>query len=132
MTKTMGVPAPTRADHRRLRHADFLFFFHAEDGIRAGRVTGVQTCALPILHAARHSFATLLGELEITDRTTQAIKIGRASCRERAVNAAAAGSVENIGALWHDPLYQSSDGQELDEPASIALHLLIAVAPLYA
>src|SRR5579863_10620524 len=26
-----------------------IFFFQAEDGIRAGRVTGVQTCALPIL-----------------------------------------------------------------------------------
>src|SRR6266487_1955019 len=25
-----------------------VFFFQAEDGIRAGRVTGVQTCALPI------------------------------------------------------------------------------------
>src|SRR6266581_5458298 len=29
----------------------FLFFFQAEDGIRDGRVTGVQTCALPILLA---------------------------------------------------------------------------------
>src|SRR5439155_12704178 len=31
---------------------DYLFaafFFQAEDGIRAGHVTGVQTCALPIL-----------------------------------------------------------------------------------
>src|SRR5438876_6563986 len=27
------------------------FFFQAEDGIRDGRVTGVQTCALPILTA---------------------------------------------------------------------------------
>src|SRR5689334_24225486 len=27
-----------------------LFFFQAEDGIRDGTVTGVQTCALPILH----------------------------------------------------------------------------------
>src|SRR5690348_1770513 len=27
------------------------FFFQAEDGIRDGRVTGVQTCALPILPA---------------------------------------------------------------------------------
>src|SRR5690348_1106840 len=26
-----------------------IFFFQAEDGIRDGRVTGVQTCALPIL-----------------------------------------------------------------------------------
>src|SRR5690348_18214605 len=25
-----------------------VFFFQAEDGIRGGRVTGVQTCALPI------------------------------------------------------------------------------------
>src|SRR5579884_1488698 len=31
----------------------FLFFFQAEDGIRDGHVTGVQTCALPILNAAR-------------------------------------------------------------------------------
>src|SRR5690606_40247924 len=30
----------------------FIFFFQAEDGIRAFHVTGVQTCALPILFAA--------------------------------------------------------------------------------
>src|SRR5690625_2454004 len=30
-----------------------FFFFQAEDGIRDGHVTGVQTCALPISHAAR-------------------------------------------------------------------------------
>src|SRR5690348_8096248 len=29
----------------------FFFFFQAEDGIRDGRVTGVQTCALPIWRA---------------------------------------------------------------------------------
>src|SRR5436309_5034155 len=28
---------------------DFFFFFQAEDGIRDFHVTGVQTCALPIL-----------------------------------------------------------------------------------
>src|SRR5690606_39379895 len=28
----------------------FFFFFHAEDGIRVFHVTGVQTCALPILN----------------------------------------------------------------------------------
>src|SRR5690625_7495327 len=28
----------------------FFFFFQAEDGIRDGHVTGVQTCALPILN----------------------------------------------------------------------------------
>src|SRR5690348_3167246 len=30
----------------------FFFFFQAEDGIRDGRVTGVQTCALPIFALA--------------------------------------------------------------------------------
>src|SRR5690625_5333892 len=30
----------------------FFFFFQAEDGIRDGHVTGVQTCALPISGAA--------------------------------------------------------------------------------
>src|SRR6266581_8468689 len=30
----------------------FFFFFQAEDGIRDGRVTGVQTCALPIWNLA--------------------------------------------------------------------------------
>src|SRR5438876_143640 len=31
----------------------FFFFFQAEDGIRDGRVTGVQTCALPISSSRR-------------------------------------------------------------------------------
>src|SRR5215475_15520314 len=31
----------------------FFFFFQAEDGIRDFHVTGVQTCALPILDALR-------------------------------------------------------------------------------
>ena len=33
----------------------FFFFFQAEDGIRDTSVTGVQTCALPILGARRLS-----------------------------------------------------------------------------
>src|SRR5690348_17662732 len=39
----------------------FFFFFQAEDGIRDGRVTGVQTCALPIslrLHLSAHHAKT--------------------------------------------------------------------------
>src|SRR5699024_11821666 len=34
----------------------FIFFFPAEDGIRDRNVTGVQTCALPILHRLAHNF----------------------------------------------------------------------------
>src|SRR5690625_6348859 len=34
----------------------FCFFFQAEDGIRDGHVTGVQTCALPILYVTTEDF----------------------------------------------------------------------------
>src|SRR6266581_8475587 len=37
----------------------FPFFFQAEDGIRAGRVTGVQTCALPISRITARSSASI-------------------------------------------------------------------------
>src|SRR5256885_6167698 len=38
--------------YSRLRSL-FFFFFQAEDGIRDYKVTGVQTCALPILRPAQ-------------------------------------------------------------------------------
>src|SRR5438132_2785975 len=86
-----------------------FFFFQAEDGIRDHCVTGVQTCALPILTAVRRT-PQRLARRESADRTPQgravpgpAIErlvehveqqsdapvaahrgqIGRASCRER-------------------------------------------------
>src|SRR5690625_8041637 len=37
----------------------FFFFFQAEDGIRYGHVTGVQTCALPISFLGSHITASL-------------------------------------------------------------------------
>src|SRR5690625_2652746 len=40
----------------------FFFFFQAEDGIRDGHVTGVQTCALPIFGAAPALFPDAGGE----------------------------------------------------------------------
>src|SRR5256885_7788883 len=86
-----------------------FFFFQAEDGIRDYKVTGVQTCALPIyildlttidagamgldlkpvdIHAAVDS--AILGLQDriaekaiLLDVRTAAGKIGRASCRER-------------------------------------------------
>src|SRR5690348_17924858 len=44
----------------RLMTLDALFFFQAEDGIRDGRVTGVQTCALPISFASSSVSETLV------------------------------------------------------------------------
>src|SRR2546425_8908846 len=97
-----------------LRQADSLvgvrifFFFQAEDGIRDKLVTGVQTCALPILiddaHAVRVRYKDTdcmsvvyygnyltyfeVGRVEYLRQAGMTIaeindKIGRASCRER-------------------------------------------------
>src|SRR6267154_2194147 len=45
----------------------FFFFFQAEDGIRDGRVTGVQTCALPISWLSEPlSFGHLSAALQAT------------------------------------------------------------------
>ena len=66
-------------------------FFQAEDGIRDIGVTGVQTCALPILSS---KFVLILKEGDVLsydvscgvvelDLTRESLEIGRASCRER-------------------------------------------------
>src|SRR5687768_18400976 len=78
-----------------------VFFFQAEDGIRAVAVTGVQTCALPICDrvarrralgvcdAARAAFCDRrrgVARLEAALRIVSSLpgQIGRASCREEA------------------------------------------------
>src|SRR5688572_33370127 len=78
-----------------------FFFFQAEDGIRDLTVTGVQTCALPILapsegraqglepsrtqprRGRRRARYTLSHQLSPTSQVRAARQIGRASCRER-------------------------------------------------
>src|SRR5690348_7040332 len=42
----------TRTASRWVHELCLFFFFQAEDGIRDGRVTGVQTCALPIFQVS--------------------------------------------------------------------------------
>src|SRR5256885_3708677 len=85
----------------------FFFFFQAEDGIRDYKVTGVQTCALPILvdvgryPSQQEGLAALVTNpngmaawrgpylkapqvpLDPWGHTYQYREIGRASCRER-------------------------------------------------
>src|SRR5436305_13616423 len=70
-----------------------FFFFQAEDGIRDADVTGVQTCALPILSSAstrvmgtsrNATSATASARTPPTpSMTVMPNEIGRASCRER-------------------------------------------------
>src|SRR2546430_11485853 len=89
---------------------DLSFFFQAEDGIRDLTVTGVQTCALPILEFLRQRIWTWREEWKAGERARlmkvrlqkgpgfspysielskqrvhgeSPAEIGRASCRER-------------------------------------------------
>src|SRR5256885_7313202 len=45
----------------------FIFFFQAEDGIRDYKVTGVQTCALPI-YEINNPLTVVVGSLELLAR----------------------------------------------------------------
>src|SRR5437879_11494087 len=81
----------------------FFFFFQAEDGIRDTSVTGVQTCALPILSGVAFTDNLPAGLVvaatpNVTGScgsgTITAIQIGRASCRERESIAAGGGAVK--------------------------------------
>src|SRR5689334_23871766 len=60
----------------------FFFFFQAEDGIRDGTVTGVQTCALPIWLPAElvHQLAGVRVERGVA---RQAVRAGRQSGADR-------------------------------------------------
>src|SRR5688500_20367594 len=95
-----------------------FFFFQAEDGIRDYKVTGVQTCALPISFAADAHYHHVVddiieggkfkyedGAIRVPDgpglgvrldrdklaRYAELYQIGRASCRERVERAVVGG-----------------------------------------
>src|SRR5690606_40716709 len=92
-----------------------LFFFQAEDGIRDFHVTGVQTCALPILiMSPSRATSSRFSPLRTLDRLDVAregdmieirasarsflhnqVQIGRASCRERVHDIEPAGSLDD-------------------------------------
>src|SRR5687768_18155345 len=113
------IMAVLRITTMELSWSCVFFFFQAEDGIRDVAVTGVQTCALPILEgrlAARHDRVEVqVGAAppagvpgRLADREDQAgevlrrhhmrvagpavRQIGRASCRERVEMTVVAGS----------------------------------------
>src|SRR5256885_5491760 len=65
------------------------FFFQAEDGIRDDKVTGVQTCALPILSSHRSASATALARATAaagrrSDSFTIRIPAGGSAARDEA------------------------------------------------
>src|SRR5438876_11010974 len=58
-----------------------VFFFQAEDGIRDGRVTGVQTCALPI--SPRRAAASVPAAVANTAWAAPRARRRKSSCRAR-------------------------------------------------
>src|SRR5256885_4151871 len=46
--------SPLSNNFSKIHWIRFFFFFQAEDGIRDYKVTGVQTCALPISHITKN------------------------------------------------------------------------------
>src|SRR5690625_7670667 len=94
-----------------------VFFFHAEDGIRDGHVTGVQTCALPISfdegRAPVRGFALAPAPARprlvmVLIRPSHSSKIGRASCRERVlIPVVAVAAVRNLytRCCWKGGIY---------------------------
>src|SRR5689334_1505205 len=99
----------------------FFFFFQAEDGIRDGTVTGVQTCALPI--SSRWTLGEQAGVVpSVADRLLASP--GRALDEQRGIAADRCGEVLRQPALCR-PRYteeeQGTIGREgrdgdLDEP----------------
>src|SRR5688500_20114430 len=55
-----------------------IFFFQAEDGIRDYKVTGVQTCALPISWLSDQELAKLLREVEADPNSNGYLLISQA------------------------------------------------------
>src|SRR5207253_6977842 len=85
-----------------------IFFFQAEDGIRDGHVTGVQTCALPIFRltlSARGQRQPNHVPVDHGILRLRGAEIGRASCRERVWSGGAAGACheEMDGFASRDP-----------------------------
>ena len=54
-----------RGGRKRSGGVNVVFFFQAEDGIRDYKVTGVQTCALPISIVHEHLEASITESYEL-------------------------------------------------------------------
>src|SRR6266481_2421786 len=83
-----GRPSWCRTSHW------LIFFFQAEDGIRAGTVTGVQTCALPI---SADDVGTTLADLVIMREVT-CHTAGATAAAQQALPATAFGVFEAVRA----------------------------------
>src|SRR5256885_12532176 len=97
-----------------------FFFFQAEDGIRDYKVTGVQTCALPIsfIFSVEPGLEFLGGVLLLPQQFF--------NTRERAQRGSGAGSDRLVGAVEFVPGQRSEEHtSELQSPCNLVCRLLL-------
>src|SRR5258708_6931032 len=88
-----------------------VFFFQAEDGIRDDLVTGVQTCALPICHAARPPAAGAQAAPKAR-RSSMAVPL--------AIGALVLAAIAGGGVLWYDHSQDQARAKTLAARDSLA------------
>src|SRR5690606_21098627 len=106
----------------------YIFFFQAEDGIRAFHVTGVQTCALPIWAKPVHwcfdcGSALAEAEIEYADKVSLAVDIAYPA-RHPAKLATAFGTVLEDGVEVAMPIWTTTPWTL---PASLAISVGAAI-----
>src|SRR2546426_1698409 len=84
----------------------FFFFFQAEDGIRDYKVTGVQTCALPIFF--RLAVPAASDPKYANDRREAWLNVARVYHSEKRYDEAAAAYREFLGAYPNDAQARAS------------------------
>src|SRR5256885_5676277 len=87
MIGRVGVMVGLRVSFLRLLLRRRFFFFQAEDGIRDYKVTGVQTCALPIFE--REEFRNFFSRLSTSPPET--LSASRLFCDGSILSAACSG-----------------------------------------
>src|SRR5690625_5436165 len=85
----------------------FFFFFQAEDGIRDGHVTGVQTCALPISSWLLESMASATENSSSATVSSEPVSAAKAASACRSTSAKEVEEVPRITgpyrvAAWDD------------------------------
>src|SRR5256885_4681295 len=94
-----------------------FFFFQAEDGIRDYKVTGVQTCALPICRRRRR------GRRRRAGRPRRPAAGGRAGAV--APRAARPGRPPGPGSVAASPARSEEHTSELQSPCNLVCRLLL-------
>src|SRR5205807_7260479 len=90
-----------------------FFFFQAEDGIRDYKVTGVQTCALPIFIEFledRRAGVTRSGSMRLIGKRVRAARVV-VVCRARSAESGPAGLSKRSFGDW--PLSARSEGRRV-------------------